>query len=160
MSRHCGPALPAELLARLSQSDLPSLLGRGLTLVTVDPAGRPHPMLVSYLELLALDATLVRVVIGPESQSARNLRERAAATLLIVEPESVHYVKCRSLGAPVIAGTLARFELRVEEVLEDSPTADEGPLRITSGIAYAPAPALDDPRVQGILQALRVQVAG
>ena len=89
------------------------------------------------------------------SGSARNLAERRVATLLIVEPERVVYVKCRATGAPLMAGALARFTLKVKDVLEDDALAWEGGVRITSGIVYAPAPSLDTPEIQAALALLR-----
>ncbi|HYB44614.1 MAG TPA: pyridoxamine 5'-phosphate oxidase family protein, partial [Candidatus Methylomirabilis sp.] len=82
-----GTVLPSGLLAALSQVDLPSRLDRALSLVTLDPEGRPHPMLCSYLELLATDAKTIRLAIAAASGSARNLEERGAATLIVVDPE-------------------------------------------------------------------------
>jgi Pyridoxamine 5'-phosphate oxidase len=158
--RDLGPALPPELLSALSQADLPSRLGRALPLITIDPEGRPHPMLCSYLELLAVDAGTIRVVIGAGSGSARNLEARRAATLLLVEPERTVYVKCRAAGAPVTEGVLARFTLRVETVLEDTAAEWEGGVRITGGITYAPAPALDTPEAQATRRLLRAGVPG
>jgi hypothetical protein len=155
VSQSLGPALPGDLRARLSQSDLGRLLGRALPLITLDAGGRPHPMLCSYLELLAVDRTTIRLVLGAGSQSGRNLEERRVATLLLVEPERVWYVKCRLIGVPLALGPLERFALAVEDVLEDRPAAAEGALRIASGITYAPPPALDDPRVEATLRALR-----
>ncbi len=155
MTRRLGPALPADLLELLSQSDLTSRLGRALPLVTMDAQGRPHPMLCSYLEFLAMDPQTIRVVIGAGSRSARNLEERDVATLLIVEPECTVYVKCEAAGAPLSEGALVRFALRVEEVLEDAPAEWEVGVRITSGITYAPTPALDTPAVQATLRLLR-----
>ena len=157
MSRSLGPALPDDLRRALSRADLFSRLGRALPVVTVDDAGRPHPMLCSYLELLAVDASTIRLAIGAASRSARNLHARGAATLLIIEPERTVYVKCRATGDRRVAGALERFVLRVEDVLEDAPAEWEGGVRITGGIAYAPAPSLDAPEVQATLALLRVE---
>ena len=156
MSRSLGAALPGELQARLSQKDLPRLLGRGLPLLTVDDRGRPHPMLCSYLELLAVNATTIRVAIGARSGTRRNLEARGAATLLIVEPNVTMYVKCRAASAPLIAGELARFDLRVEDVLEDAAAEGEEGARITGGVTYAPVPALDSDWARATLAALRL----
>lgn len=155
--RDLGPALSPELLAALSQADLPSRLGRALPLVTVDAEGRPHPMLCSYLELLAAGPGTIRVVIGAGSGSARNLETRRAATLLIVEPERIVYVKCRATGAPLTEGVLARFTLRVEAVLEDTAAEWEGGVRITGGITYVPPPVLDTPEAQATWRLLRME---
>ena len=82
MSRSLGPALPADLLAQLSQADLESQLGRAMPFVTQDADGTPHPMLCSYLEWLAVDATTLRLAIAAGSRSARNLEARRVGTLL------------------------------------------------------------------------------
>jgi len=71
VSRSLGPALPADLLAQLSQADLESQLGRAMPFVTQDADGAPHPMLCSYLEWLAVDATTLRLAIAAGSRSAR-----------------------------------------------------------------------------------------
>ena len=155
MSRDLGPILPDDLRRALSQSDLAGRLGRVLPLITVDAGGHAHPMLCTYVEVRAESADTVRVVIGAASSSARNLSERRVATLLIVEPERTVYVKGRAAGAPLVEGTLARFDLRVEHVLEDSALDWEGAARITSGIVYGPVPALDAPEAQATRELLR-----
>jgi hypothetical protein len=156
MSRSLGAALPANLQRLLSQADLAPLLGRGLPFVTLSDDGSLHPMLTSYLEWLAVDARRLRLVLAAPSRSARNLAERAVGTLLIVEPERTIYVKCRAAGTPLRVADLARFTLTVEDVREDSPDEAEGEVRITSGIRYGPAPAMDDARVRAVLVALRM----
>ena len=157
MTRSLGAALPQALQARLSQKELPRLLGRGLPFLTVDDRGRPHPMFCSYLELLAMSATVVRVAVGVESGTRRNLEARGAATLLIAEPDATIYVKCRAAGAPLVSGNLARFELTVEEVLEDAAAEGEEGARITGGVTYAPVPALDSEWARATLAVLRLE---
>jgi flavin reductase (DIM6/NTAB) family NADH-FMN oxidoreductase RutF len=159
MSRSLGAALPPALEKRLSQKDLPRLLGRGVPLLTVDDRGRPHPMFCSYLELLAVNATTIRVAVGARSSTRRNLEARGAATLLIVEPDVTMYVKCRAAGAPLVAGELARFDLVVEEVLEDAAAEGEEGACITGGVTYAPVPALDSDWARATLAALRLERA-
>jgi len=155
VSRSLGSALPPGLFALLSQADLPSLLGRGLPFLTLGADGSLHPMLCSYLELLAVDARTLRLAIGAQSRSARNLEERAVGTLLMIEPEGTIYIKCRATGPPLRLGRLARFSLTVGDVLEDSPEEAEGHVRIVSGITYAPPPSLDEPWAKEVLAALR-----
>ncbi len=155
MSRSLGAALPPDLQKRLSQQDLPHLLGRALPLLTADDRGRPHPMLCSYLELLAVSATTIRVAVGARSSARRNLEARGVATLLVVEPDVTTYVKCRASGAPLLSGELARFGLVVEEVLEDAAAEGEEGARITGGLTYAPVPALDSEWARAVLAALR-----
>ena len=155
MSRSLGPALPADLLALLSQRDLAPLRGRGIPLVTLGGDGQPHPMLCSYLELLAVSATTLRLAIATRSRSAANLQAQRVGTFLFVEPERSVYLKCRAGGAPLLFGDLARFDLALEDVLEDAPAGAEGRARITSGITYAPVPDLSAPWVRALLAALR-----
>jgi hypothetical protein len=143
------------LVDRLSQRDLAPLLGRAIPLITVDAAGRPHPMLCSYLEVLAVDARTIRVVINAPSGSGTNLAERRAATLLLVERGLTVYVKCRAVGASRAFGSLARFDLLVEDVLEDFATEAEGDAAITGGLTYAPTPEIDTAVVNDTMRVLR-----
>ena len=155
MSRSLGSALPAELIARFAQADLPTRLGRGLPFLTLAADGTLHPMLCSYLEWLAVDARTLRLAIAARSRSARNLEERGVGTLLVVEAALTIYIKCRATGPPLRRGELARFDLVVEDVLEDAPTAEEGDVRITGGITYSPVPGIGEPWVTAVLAALR-----
>ena len=159
MSRSLGAALPPELVRRLSQQDLLSLLGRALPLLTLDDQGRPHPMLCSYLELLAVGPGVIRLAIGARSSTRRNLEARGAATLVIAEPDVTRYVKCRASTPPLLVGELARFDLAVEDVLEDSAQDYEQGARITSGLTYAPVPSLDSAWARATLAALWLERA-
>lgn len=161
MTRSLGAALPPALVERLSQRDLARRLGVALPFVTVDRDGRPHPMLLSYLELRAYDAHTVGLVIGARSRSARNLAERQKGTLVLVEPDTTVYAKLAAVDGPlpVEAGgglELGYFLLGVEEVLEDAAADWEGGMRITGAIRYEPAPRLDEPWARATLAALAV----
>jgi len=155
-----GSRLTPALVDRFSQRDLARRLGIGLPFVTVDTAGRPHPMLVSYLEIRAYDAGTLGLVIQAASRSARNMAERGTATLIAVEPDTIVYVKLRSLDGPLpVAGGepfgLGYFLLAVDEVLEDAAADWEGGMRITQAIAYGPAPTLEEPWAKVTLAALQ-----
>jgi hypothetical protein len=159
MTRVTGSSLSPALVQRLSQADLPRRLGAGLPFVTVDAEGRPHPMLVSYLEVRAYDARTLGLVIQARSGSARNLTERQVATLLMIEPDAVVYVKLRALDGPLpVEGGepfgLGFFLLEVEEVREDAAADWETGMRIIDQIRYAPAPTLDEPWARATLAAL------
>ena len=73
----------------------------------------------------------------------------------MVEAELTVYIKCRATARRSASAKLARSSLAVEDVLEDSPTAEEGDVRITGGITYAPMPSLEEPWVKAVLGALR-----
>lgn len=159
MSRSLGPRLPAALVERFSQRDLPGRLGVAVPFVTVDADGRPHPMLLSYLEIRAHDAGSIGLVILARSGSARNLMARATATLIVVEPDATVYVKLRALDGPLpVPGGesfgLGYFLLAVEDVLEDAAADWEGGMRITGAVTYAPAPTLEEPWARATLAAL------
>jgi hypothetical protein len=157
MSRVIGRTLPRSLVDRLSQHDLEARLGVALPLVTVDGDGRPHPMMVSYLEVKAYDPGTVGLVVQAGTGSARNLSSRDVATLSIVEPDLVAYVKLRRLDGPLPVAEdqrLAYFLLAVEEVREDAAGEEEAGARIVAGPRYAPIPPLDSPWARVTLAAL------
>ena len=159
MTRSVGRALTPELVERLSQRNLAHRLGAVLPFVTIDADGRPHPMLLSYLELRAYDAASVGLVILARSRSARNLVERHTGTLLVIEPEATVYLKMRALDGPLpIEGGgdwgLGYFLMEVEEVLEDTAAEWEAGMRITQGVRYAPPPTLEEPWAKATLAAL------
>jgi hypothetical protein len=159
MTRSVGSALTPALVERLGQQDLVRRLGIGLPFVTVDREGRPHPMLLSYLELRAYDTRTMGLVIQAASGSARNLVEREVGTLIVVEPETIVYVKTRALDGPlpVDGGEpfgLGYFLLEVEQVLEDAAADWEGGMRISQPIRYEPVPSLAEPWARATLTAL------
>jgi hypothetical protein len=159
MTRSLGPALTDAVVARLSQHDLRAHLGIALPFVTVDGDGRPHPMLLSYLEVKAYDPKTLGLVILARSRSARNLAERGTGTLLIVEPDATVYVKLRAVDGPLpVEGGgdwgLGYFFVEVEDVLEDAAADWEAGMRITGAIRYAPAPTLEEPWARATLAAL------
>jgi hypothetical protein len=159
VTRSLGPVLPPALQERFSQRDLPRRLGTGLPFVTIDAEGRPHPMLLSYLEVRAHDAATVGLVLLARSRSATNLVERYMGTLLVIEPEATVYVKMRASDGPLpVEGggnwDLGYFLMDVEEVLEDAAADWETGMRITHGIHYAPPPTLEEPWAKATLAAL------
>jgi hypothetical protein len=150
MTRSVRPRLSPALIERFDHHDLVGRLGVGLPFVTVDAQGRPHPMLLSYLELRAYDSRTLGLVIQAESGSARNLVERGVGTLIVVEPEAIVYVKTRVLDGPLpVEGGepfgLGYFLLEVEQVVEDSAADWEGGVRISQPIRYEPPPSLAEP---------------
>jgi hypothetical protein len=159
VTRSLGAALTPALVERLSQRDLVRRLGVALPFVTVDPDGRPHPMLVSYVEVRAYDAGTLGLVIGARSRSARNLVERGTGTLLVVEPDLTVYVKMRAVDGPLpVPGAgalgLGYFLLAVEDVLEDATAEWEGGMRMTAALRYEPVPTLEEPWARATLAAL------
>ncbi len=140
MSTVVGTHLPPELFARLSgaAADRPLL---AIQLATVDPAGWPHPALLSFGEVVALDPARLRFGVGRASLTAANLCRSGRVTFCLIEPGAVHYIKAlaRSLD-PSGTGSagLARFEARVDTVLRDEPQPAEGGGAVVDGIRFAP----------------------
>ena len=155
MSRSLGRSLSPDLLELLAQKDLIRLLGRVVPMITLGPDGHPHPMLCTYLEILAVDPKNLRVAIGLRSRSASNLQSRRVATFLLVDPERIVYLKCRAGAPPRVFSGLARFDITVEDVLEDTPEEAEGSVRVTSGINYSPPHRLESRWAKEVLAALR-----
>jgi len=142
MSRSLGDRLPADLVRSLS-GDRPDLAGHAIVIATTDGAGRPHPALLAYDELLALDPGTLRLATYARSSTAENLRQRGALTLCFVEPGSAHYVKARARERTSTLRGRAVFEATVEDVRADEPDASrEGTAEILSGITFRTA----DPR--------------
>ena len=139
MSRSLGPHLPEILLARLIASDPADRLGQAIVLVTVDPYGRPHPALVSYAELLALDPGRIRLALHAGTRSVTHLADSGRATLVFADAELNLYVKADAVALPAAAGHpgLARFELHVRDVLADRAEGEEAGSLLTAGISFA-----------------------
>jgi pyridoxamine 5'-phosphate oxidase-like protein len=110
-----------------------------IVLATLDPYGWPHPALVSYGEILALDAARLRLGLHAGSRSSRHLRESGRATLVFADAELCLYVKTEALALPAAprAPDLVRFELIVRDVLEDRAEGEEAGARLSSGLAIA-----------------------
>ena len=144
MSRLLGQELPPRLLEHLSGRDLRGRFGRVIPAVTVDPAGFPHPALLSFGELVALDQRRIGLATYADSTTTANMRQRGRLTLLLVEPDGTYYIKGtvreRSGGLPAFPG-LAHLEMRVEQILEDATREDlEGEARIASGLRFEAGP--------------------
>jgi hypothetical protein len=137
VSRSLGSQLPDALLARLV-ADPAERLGEAVVLVTVDAFGRPHPALVSYGELLALDPTRLRLGLHAGTRSATHLRDAGRVALAFADVELNLYVKADAVPLPEAPGHpgLARFELHVWDVLEDRAEGEEAGAHLTGGITF------------------------
>ena len=139
VTRSLGPALPDRLLSRLMAPADAAPLDAAILLATVDPYGWVHPALVSYGEVLALDAARLRLALHAGSRSSRHLRESGRATLVFADAELCLYVKAETLALPGAPGApdLARFELVVRDVLEDRAEGQEVGARLSTGLMIA-----------------------
>jgi hypothetical protein len=130
--------LPDDLLARLVASDATEHYGQAIVLVTVDPYGRPHPALVSYAELRALDAGRIRLVLHVGTRSSTHLRDSGRATLVFADAGLNLYVKADAVPLPAATTNprLTRFELQVRDVVADRAEGEEAGSFLTGGITF------------------------
>lgn len=138
MSRRIGPPMDAALRALLSGDGAARHHGEAILVATADGRGRPHPALLTPAEVAATGPDRLRLAVGERSATARNLAERGAVTLALVEGGRVLYVKARTEGRIERAGLpagLAVFAARVEDVLVDEPAPGEDILEV-SGFRY------------------------
>jgi len=139
MSRDLGRELPPALRARLDGRDLRALMGRAHLVVTLDAQGRPHPAMLSHGEILATGPGEIRVATYKTSTAANNLRRNGHITLCLVDAGMAYYVKGQAMELPPMADfpKLARFQVQVEQVLEDYSQAEiEGEARVLGGITF------------------------
>src|SRR5581483_9338620 len=104
-------------------ADLEARVGLTFLLLTAEPDGFPHLALLSVGEVLALDASELRVALWPGSTPTRNLARAPRATLALVYDGAAYALRCLASQEADLAlpsgGTLACFRLRVQEALED-----------------------------------------
>jgi hypothetical protein len=136
MSKIVGGELNAALLSRLSLARAIEQADHAIVICTVGDDGRPHPAMLSSLEVVAKDTRHIRLTMHGASRSARNLRANGQLTLIVVDQSGVFYIKGDvELLSPAMAAApdQAKFNMRVDSVLEDNPTLYEH-ARVTSGI--------------------------
>jgi hypothetical protein len=124
VTRPLGAELAGPLYATLSAPDPADPEGLTFLLLSVGEDGWPHLAMLSLGEVVALDRRHLHLALWPRSTTTRNLTERGRATLAAVLHETSYAVRMgvRAAGelSTPLAGTLARFEGRVEEVRADS----------------------------------------
>jgi hypothetical protein len=140
MSKQVGDALPDDLFGRVSGRDLPAVADRAILVCTVDDGGFPHPALLSYFEVVAIDRGTIRLAMYSDSRTTGNARREGRLTLVLVDAGAAYYVKgtVRQLsGSMRTTPYNAKLDLQVTEVLADEPNPDLEPgAFISSGITY------------------------
>jgi hypothetical protein len=97
-----------------------------LFLLTSDASAYPRVALLSPYQILANDKEHLFISIYRGSKSNKNLREKKKATLVVVTPPSVRYVRIsgEAFDSPDIDSNEQLFEFRIEEERSDfSPDA-------------------------------------
>ena len=161
MARQRTGELTDDLFRRLSGAEIESLAALAIVVCTVDAEGWPHPAMLSYYEVAAVDRHTVRLAIYNDSRTCANLRERGKATLIVIDQNLVCYVR----GAveqvePAMAAAPfnAMLNLRVDEVTFDEPPPDLEPgAFVTSGITYRPRSGAPLAQARAVLAELQNQ---
>jgi len=156
VSRHAGDRFDERLYRRLSGEDLAAHAGEAILIATTDTQGRPHPALLTYGEIVALSPTVLRLAVRGDSATARNLVDRGALTLCLIDAGGAAYVKARarplSSEASLEAQGLVAFEAHVEDVLVDAPTTGEK-AHLASGVTFT----AEDPDAQARAGSARLE---
>jgi len=140
MSRAIGSILPEPLLERLRGGDLPSRLGIAVLIATPDEGGWPHPAMLSYGEIVAVDSRRIRLAIHSTSRTAANLRRSGRITFWFLEAGMAYYVKGAAVERAPLEGFphLTCFEAAVQGVLADAAQADSEPgAAVVDGVRFS-----------------------
>jgi hypothetical protein len=133
MSVHLGDRLPARLVARLGSGEWAD---RAIVIGSIDARGYPHPAMLSPQEFVVLDEQTIRVETYESSRTATNLETSKRLTAIVADVDGVFYIKSEVVRAHAAANARIRFDVRVIEVLEDTPAPGEA-ARLTTGIRFA-----------------------
>ena len=133
-------ALTDELVERLGGANVDRFDRLAIVVCTAGADGWPHPAILSYFEVAAVDRHTLRLAVYNNSRTCANMRERGKATLVISDEHLVCYVKGTvAETAPVMraASFNAVLRMHVEQVVFDEPPADLEPgAYVMSGITY------------------------
>jgi hypothetical protein len=123
MARSIGSRLPDELQALLDGSALEQHVGVTLELLSTTADNWPHLAMLSVGEVLAPDASHVRLALWPRASAVANLERVGRATLALVYQGRGYSIRLQvqraaDLDTP-LSGRLARFGGEVQDVLKD-----------------------------------------
>jgi hypothetical protein len=142
MARRRTEQLTDDLYRRFDGFDIDSRADQAILICTSDSSGWPHPAMLSYFEVAAIDRHNLRLAVYTNSRTCANLRERGKATLIVVDAGLVCYISGEAkelVPAMRDAPYNAKLNLRVGQVVFDEPPPDLEPgVRVTSGITYSP----------------------
>jgi hypothetical protein len=136
MSQFVADHLPDNLVAWLSSATALGRADHAIVICTVDEHGWPHPAMLSTLEIVAKDASNIRIATHISSRSTRNLKANGILSMVLADQTGVYYIKGDAIllaPAMTVAPQNAKFNLRVDSVLQDNPHEYEK-ARIVSGI--------------------------
>jgi hypothetical protein len=155
VSRVVADHLPDTLLSQLSMHNAIERADYAIVVCSVDEEGRPHPAMLSSLELVARDANNLRFATHASSRTTRHLKANGRLTVVLADETGVYYLKGDAVllsASMTTAPELAAFNLRVQHVLQDNPQEYEA-AKVVSGIRVRRAP-IDVTHAQAILKEL------
>ena len=159
MPKLISKELTEDLHRRLCGTFVDEYANQVILVHTVDSKGWPHPAILTYFEVAAVDRRNVRLAAYKTSNTTENMRRSGKVTLSIFDQRVTYYVKgvasevCREM---LSAEHNSKFKVSVEEVLVDQadPVLEPGAY-IASGITYAvPGADMDRARRAAILKEL------
>src|SRR5262249_39588756 len=95
MPRLISHELSDELYERLNGRAIDKYLNHAVLLYTVDANGWPHPSLLSYFEIAAIDRKNLRVATYNSSNTTENMRRNGIVTLSIFDLRVAYAIKGR-----------------------------------------------------------------
>src|SRR3990170_2748497 len=124
MARPLGDTLPDVLHELLGGRDLATRIGHAILITTTDSQGWPHPALVSYGEVVAVDRRRLRLALYRTSGTSGNLRRNGKLTLCLLGPGTAYYIKTSARaeqepGARLTGGITFDPGCTVEEALRN-----------------------------------------
>lgn len=159
MARRRTGQLTDDLYQRLSGADIAARADEAIVICTVDADGWPHPAVLSYFEVAAVDQHTLHIAVYTSSRTCANLRERGKATVIIAGAGLVCYV--RGVAAELTPGMReaaynAMMHMRIDQVIFDEAPQDLEPgVGVTRGITYSPRTPEALARAHAILAELR-----
>ena len=159
MSRFVGNELPDDLYERLRGNDLEGYADKVILISTVDGEGWPHPAMLSYFEVVALDRRNIRLATYKDSSTTNNMRRNGRATLSIIDERVAYYIKGSVVelkGKMACTPHNAKLNMRVEQVLKDEVNEEyEAGAYVAGGVTYHnPDPLAEAAKGRAVLREL------
>lgn len=161
MARLRTSALTDDLYLRLHGAEIESFAALAIVVCTVDADGWPHPAMLSYFEVAAVDRQNLRLAIYNDSRTCANMRARGKTTLIVIDKNVACYIRGeveQVVPAMAAAPFNAMLNLRVDEVTFDEPPPDLEPgAYVTSGVTYRPRSGAPLAQARAVLAELQNQ---
>lgn len=159
MARRVGAELPDDLYHRLSGRDLEASAGKAILICTLDSEGWPHPAMLSYFEVIALDRRNIRLATYGDSGTTKNMRQNGKLTISVIDKRLAYYIKgqVRELRPAMNCyPQVAKLNMQVTQVLADHANEEfEADAYVTGGVTYLnPASAEEQKRAREVLREL------